>query len=688
MYDLGIELFIREVMSHTDFQARIRRCMIESIELTRRNEKDRTVNLDATKQISNMLTTLSSYQQQQKISPTAERNFYENVFEKEFLKISSQYYRSLSQSWLSSKTCPEYLESADLLINSETDRCALCMDAQTLPKLEATLFTELIGRSNVAATLISNPTSGLDALMDRRCYPALGLMRRLFDRVPAAHQCMCAAVKRHVAAVGSRMTATSPAYNVFTHELLRMQQQSREFLGASFGEDVDFAQALDAGFEIFMNEYPDTSSLLARYTHELLSKGTRSSSSVNSSADEINEVAGELVALFRHIHDKDRFEMCYRRHLASRLLTGRSVSQEAERSVLSLFRAECGSQYTSKADGMFRDMQFSEDLTAKFQAYCIGRVCPVKLSAAVLSSHLWALKTPAECVLPKAVLDACALYEEFFTKEFDSRKLTWMHSLGIADVRVAITPTKVYSFLLSAHQLSILSVIFGSDSGVTVERLAGLTKLPCIDIHRCLMLFCKTRLLTCWLAEEKAELNPKQISPTLKISDNNDLFAVNKKFAYKSHRLNLATLKDSSSSPTSSSSLSISISGSTGLSTSSSLSLSSSSDVLTTSAGLGTVDKEGDAAAAEATAATAEEEAAALEEERRVLVDSAVVRVMKARRTVEHNELFSEVARQVQHRFMPDARFVKNRIEHLMEEEYVRKTHTHTYTYMCTLNNV
>lgn len=54
---------------------------------------------------------------------------------------------------------------------------------------------------------------------------------------------------------------------------------------------------------------------------------------------------------------KDVFEAFYKKDFAKRLLLGRSVSADVEKSLLAKLKAECGAQYTSKLEGMFKDEQ-------------------------------------------------------------------------------------------------------------------------------------------------------------------------------------------------------------------------------------------------------------------------------------------------------------------------------------------
>jgi cullin 1 len=72
-----------------------------------------------------------------------------------------------------------------------------------------------------------------------------------------------------------------------------------------------------------------------------------------------------------------------------------------------------------------------------------------------------------------------------------------------------------------------------------------------------------------------------------------------------------------------------------------------------------------------------------VEEDRSIAIEAAVVRIMKARKTMEHALLLSEVMQQLSF-FKPDPRFIKRRIEHLIDREYLeRDTESpNTYKYL------
>jgi cullin 3 len=71
-----------------------------------------------------------------------------------------------------------------------------------------------------------------------------------------------------------------------------------------------------------------------------------------------------------------------------------------------------------------------------------------------------------------------------------------------------------------------------------------------------------------------------------------------------------------------------------------------------------------------------------IEEDRRHQVEAAIVRVMKARKRVAHNDLVAEVSRQLLFRFSPNLQFIKKRIESLIEREYIAREDEKNYKYL------
>lgn len=97
------------------------------------------------------------------------------------------------------------------------------------------------------------------------------------------------------------------------------------------------------------------------------------------------------------MQEKDVFERYYKQHLARRLLTNKSVSDDSEKNMISklkvsgaipdihcvvstspdrlplfmvsFLQTECGCQFTSKLEGMFRDMSISNTTMDEFRQH-------------------------------------------------------------------------------------------------------------------------------------------------------------------------------------------------------------------------------------------------------------------------------------------------------------------------------
>ena len=62
-----------------------------------------------------------------------------------------------------------------------------------------------------------------------------------------------------------------------------------------------------------------------------------------------------------------------------------------------------------------------------------------------------------------------------------------------------------------------------------------------------------------------------------------------------------------------------------------------------------------------------------VDQDRRYAIDAAIVRTMKARKVLKHQELMLEVVTQLTQMFKPDVKMIKRRIEDLIAREYLER---------------
>jgi cullin 1 len=63
----------------------------------------------------------------------------------------------------------------------------------------------------------------------------------------------------------------------------------------------------------------------------------------------------------------------------------------------------------------------------------------------------------------------------------------------------------------------------------------------------------------------------------------------------------------------------------------------------------------------------------AVTEDRRHAIEASIVRIMKSRKTLTHQQLVAEVSQQLMHFFQPDPRQIKKRIEDLIARDYLER---------------
>jgi cullin 3 len=63
-----------------------------------------------------------------------------------------------------------------------------------------------------------------------------------------------------------------------------------------------------------------------------------------------------------------------------------------------------------------------------------------------------------------------------------------------------------------------------------------------------------------------------------------------------------------------------------------------------------------------------------VDDDRKHEIEAAIVRIMKARKKMQHNLLVTEVTNQLKSRFLPSPVVIKKRIESLIEREYLARS--------------
>lgn len=257
---------------------------------------------------------------------------------------------------------------------------------------------------------------------------------------------------------------------------------------------------------------------------------------------------------------------------------------------------------------------------------------PFTLHVSVLTSSNWPPSTllSPPLTFPPPLLPALEHYQTFYDSRHSGRRLTWQGLLGSADLKVR-TRKGQWEVNLSTLCLVVLLAFSDLPPGdiLSYDDLKAQTSLPDAELGRTLQsLACgKHRLLV---------KHPKG-----RDIGREDTFQFNESFSSPLARIKILQIAPSSSSSSSSSA-----------SASASASGPGSSSILH-----GGVEN----------AQEREETERQIDEERKHQIEACIVRIMKDRKTMRHNDLVSEVAHQLAKRFVAAVPMIKKRIEGLID---------------------
>jgi Cullin family/Cullin protein neddylation domain len=194
-----------------------------------------------------------------------------------------------------------------------------------------------------------------------------------------------------------------------------------------------------------------------------------------------------IVGVFVPLSSKDVFEAFYKKDLAKRLLWNRVVSMDVEKQVCSMLKAECGSGYSSKIEGMFQDIENSRETMLVYQQQqqqqppSGGSSSTTDAAATfevqVLTTGYWPLYPEyPNLILPRFLQDHQDHFVEFYKSKYQGRRVAWKYALGHCVIKTRGF-AKPYELVLSLTQAIVL-IQFGDSSSSVAGNTNNTRTLP------------------------------------------------------------------------------------------------------------------------------------------------------------------------------------------------------------------
>ncbi|XP_066106443.1 cullin-4B isoform X1 [Saccopteryx bilineata] len=610
IWDMGLELFRAHIISDQKVQNKTIDGILLLIERERNGEAiDRSL-------LRSLLSMLSDLQ------------IYQDSFEQRFLEETNRLYAAEGQKLMQEREVPEYLHHVNKRLEEEADRLITYLDQTTQKSLIATVEKQLLGE-HLTAIL----QKGLNNLLDENRIQDLSLLYQLFSRVRGGVQVLLQQWIEYIKAFGSTIVINPEKDKTMVQELLDFKDKVDHIIDICFLKNEKFINAMKEAFETFINKRPNKpAELIAKYVDSKLRAGNK-----EATDEELEKMLDKIMIIFRFIYGKDVFEAFYKKDLAKRLLVGKSASVDAEKSMLSKLKHECGAAFTSKLEGMFKDMELSKDIMIQFKqvtsckqaveqvkyrrlglagGYMQNQNVPgnIELTVNILTMGYWPTYVPMEVHLPPEMVKLQEIFKTFYLGKHSGRKLQWQSTLGHCVLKAEFKEGKK-ELQVSLFQTLVL-LMFNEGEEFSLEEIKQATGIEDGELRRTL------QSLACGKARVLAK-NPKG-----KDIEDGDKFICNDDFKHKLFRIKINQIQM----------------------------------------------KE-----------TVEEQASTTErvfQDRQYQIDAAIVRIMKMRKTLSHNLLVSEVYNQLKFPVKPAD--LKKRIESLIDRDYMErdKENPNQYNYI------
>ncbi|KAJ3087322.1 Cullin-4 [Quaeritorhiza haematococci] len=613
LWDLGLYLFREHIMFDAEVQSRTVKGILFEIERERSGDQ---ISRELLRSLVRMFLDLG---------------IYSTVFEGAFLMSTEEFYRNESDRKVAEMesfgsvggaggsggggAVARYLKHVEERLKQENERCAQggvgYVDFGTRKSLIAVVEKEAIERH--MKFLLDK---GFDELMLETRIEDLARMFSLFARVDGLEQ-MKRAFSQYIRKTGLSIVTDSAHDATMVVTLLDFKSKLDSILVSSFARFEPFSNALKESFESFINQRQNRpAELIAKHVDALLKSGK------GVTEDQVEETLDRCLVLFRFISGKDVFEAFYKKDLAKRLLLGRSASDDMEKTMLSKLKIECGSQFTSKLEGMFKDMEISREIMSSFRQSTryMEQLGSLDLSVNVLTAGYWPTYPPAEVNLPANLAHCQSVFKEFYTTKHTGRVLTWQNSLGQCVLRASF-PKGLKELSVSLFQAVVL-LLFNNNTKLTFDEIRRETGIEEKELIRTVLSLAvgKVRVLTrsrrppsntaTPTSTTSTTNNPREIRP-------DDMFEVNTGFENQLFRIKINSIQ---------------------------------------------------------LRETEEEQKTTHEkvfQDRQYQVDAAIVRIMKTRKTLSHQQLMTELFEQL--KFPVKASDLKKRVESLIDREYLER---------------
>lgn len=654
--DLCLHLWNQEMISPVKQQ--LVDMLMREIELDR---KGQTVNQNV---ISGIVLSLAEVEEFKKENTL---ELYKEAFEHKFLKSTGEYYRAEAECLRSELNCSDYMKKVLQIIDLENLRCTKFIHSSSRDKVI----------SEIRARMVADHSKFLykesEYMVSSDCWQDLHAMYKLLKPIEGGLKTLIQQVQSRITQVGleaiKQVSTSDNPPRAFVESFIQVYRKHSELIATIFNNDQLFVSALDKACATIINyrispQQPCRSpELLAKYCDSLLRKPS-SGSNVSGSAirgltdTEIDEKLSLSIIVFKYIDDKDIFQKFYSKNMARRLIFSQLSLLDHEESMINKLKQVCGYEFTAKLHKMFTDIGVSNELKGAFEHHLRQQNSQLGISFSiyVLQAGSWPLgQSPVTSfALPEIFSQSVKAFEGYYYSRFNGRVLTWLYHHCTADLKLCYAAKRQYSVSMQTFHAAIL-LLFETNDELTYGEISKATHLSDEQLSKHLQGLLEVRIL---LIVGDDALQSVAGASTSAQQQQDSAAGLQQSPSAMDDGLQsgtpMASVQQYSFAP----------------STRIRLNLDFSSKRAKFK--IAVVQRENQYQHIREQTES-EQTHSSIDEDRKLYIQAAIVRVMKARKSAKHNQLIQEVIGLTKNHFTPSVPMIKKCIEILIEKQYLER---------------
>ncbi|PVU98881.1 hypothetical protein BB559_001201 [Furculomyces boomerangus] len=636
VYDLGMLAFRNKILLNPKYDL-LPSLIGTIVDLMHKERQGYSVDRESLKTVIGMTIELRSD------NTKSAQNIFEEQIKPAILESSTEFYRTEFRRLIKDPEIVSYSKQVQSKRKEEADKSKAYLSQTICKDFDAIITQQLI--SPLDMSYFNSVRNEIDSFLLESQFEDFAIVYSTLSSVPEKEKNFLEIISNHICAQGNNLIndiaqnpqtpATPKPKHLSTNtiaiqwvdKLILLYSHYHNFSLKTSIKSRDLQYIINQSIATIVNNNPHAAEYVSIYIDDQIKKGFK-----GKTDDESETILSQVVVLFRFLRDKDLFELYLRQRLHKRLLSGRPISRDIEASLISKLKLECGSQFTTKLEGMLKDIQLSVDLSQQFAAQQDYKPSDTQIDVSVLTHTFWPLSNVSTDFLQESSTDQIPLlpinlqnlsnqFSHFYKQKYSGRKFMWSYNLGTAELKAQFKNSK-HELTVSTIQMMILMLFNFTqpEHRIGYMEIKNRTGLPDSELNRNLQS----------LACTKYKILLK--TPKSRDVSTTDMFEFNQNFSAPSLKIKVPLIAAPTQSPDSK-----------------------------------TIENQ-----------------SKIDEERRVLVDAAIVRIMKSRRKLDHSNLVAETISQLKIRFMPSPHLIKLRIDSLIDRDYIErsKQDRKLYTYI------